>query len=661
MIKILGGLVAAIVIAAGGFFGFEFYVQHRIAGEVDAALEQIRATGGKASRGKVTFDLLSRTSTIADISGQSAAQPPVIIKIGSLTASKVGQSDTARFSAECIEIADIEIGAAMAPQALNVTYKVPRITVKDFSGPASLQQQPASSSPVDIYRSALAQFAGVTATSITAPSVAATMNQGTATPGGGEFAYTGLAIEGIKDGRIANAKVQRAVFTLNAQPPTGKPERLLGDLADIAGYDIDTTAMAAMFDPQKANDDQYYRVYRQITTGPYVITSGQGLNMRIEGMTVDDVALRPSRMQLPELLALIPAPGAAPPTPAPARALTDKVAKLYEGIRIGNSEMRGFAVETPQGPIRLATMRANLDSGKINEFAVEGLDGRTPQGPVKLGRFALKSLDVANLLRLSAQFAGSPQPPSPDKVLEMIPLIGGVELKGLVVPFKNTGKPVSIENFSLDWGQFVGPIPTKVRLTAKMTSPVDATDPSVRPLIAAGLDTATIDSDFGAAWTEAAKTFALEPVSLDFSGLLKANARLSLSNVPRGVFTLNPVQAASMAEQIEAGGFELVLRDTGAVDITVAQFARSQNLSREAARSAIVDSIRAVREQASAASPDALSALETIARFVETPRQTLNVKLTPRGKVTGARLMQLLNTDPMATLAQFRIEASTGL
>ncbi len=150
-------------------------------------------------------------------------------------------------------------------------------------------------------------------------------------------------------------------------------------------------------------------------------------------------------------------------------------------------------------------------------------------------------------------------------------------------------------------------------------------------------------------------------MSLDFSGLLKANARLSLGNVPRGVFTLNPVQAASMAEQIEAGGFELVLRDTGAIDITVAQFARSQNLSREAARSAIVDSIRAVREQASAASPDALSALETIARFVETPRQTLNVKLTPRGKVTGAQLMQLLNTDPMAALAQFRIEASTGL
>ena len=63
MVKILMGLVAAVVIAVGGFFGFEFYTQHRIAGEVEAAFEQIRAGGGKASHGKVSFDLRSRTLT----------------------------------------------------------------------------------------------------------------------------------------------------------------------------------------------------------------------------------------------------------------------------------------------------------------------------------------------------------------------------------------------------------------------------------------------------------------------------------------------------------------------------------------------------------------------------------------------------------------------
>ena len=201
---------------------------------------------------------MSRTVTIADLAAQSAAQPPVSVKIGSLTASGVSQPDAARFSAESIEITDVEIGAAMGPQpALSLTYKVPRITVKDYSGPASLQRPPASSSFVDVYRSVLEQFAGVAATSITAPSLTATINSGVATPGGGEVAYTGLAMQGIKDGKVASTKIDGVVFTVNAQPAGGKPDKLTGNLANIAGYDIDTTAVAAIFDPQKANDDQY--------------------------------------------------------------------------------------------------------------------------------------------------------------------------------------------------------------------------------------------------------------------------------------------------------------------------------------------------------------------------------------------------------------------
>ena len=67
MVKILMGLVAAVAIAVGGFFGFQFYTQHRIAGEVEATFEQLRAAGGKASHGEVSFDLRSRTLKIADI------------------------------------------------------------------------------------------------------------------------------------------------------------------------------------------------------------------------------------------------------------------------------------------------------------------------------------------------------------------------------------------------------------------------------------------------------------------------------------------------------------------------------------------------------------------------------------------------------------------
>ena len=137
MVKILMGLVAAIVIAVGGFFGFEFYMQHRVAGEVEAAFEQIRATGSKASHGKVSFDLLNRTVTVADIAVESAAQPPVSVKIVSFTASGVSQLDAARFAADSIEATGTEVGAGTASQAgWRVTYKAPQITVKDYSGPA---------------------------------------------------------------------------------------------------------------------------------------------------------------------------------------------------------------------------------------------------------------------------------------------------------------------------------------------------------------------------------------------------------------------------------------------------------------------------------------------------------------------------------------------
>ena len=66
-------------------------------------------------------------------------------------------------------------------------------------------------------------------------------------------------------------------------------------------------------------------------------------------------------------------------------------------------------------------------------------------------------------------------------------------------------------------------------------------------------------------------------------------------------------------------------------------------------------------ENVAAGNPDAVAASQTLARFLETPGQTLIIKLTPRAKVPALQLFQLLKTDPPSALAQFRIEASTGL
>jgi hypothetical protein len=246
-------------------------------------------------------------------------------------------------------------------------------------------------------------------------------------------------------------------------------------------------------------------------------------------------------------------------------------------------------------------------------------------------------------------------------MLGLFRVLEGAEIKGVVSPFKNTRQLVTIDTISLNWGQLVGSIPSKANLIVKMVTPTDPTSPAQRALTMAGVDKLAIDLDLGAAWTESSGAFALTPATIDLGNLARAQARFALANVPRGLFTTDPAQAMGQAAQIETGAIELSLHDSGVVDLVVAQFARIQNVSRDAARSAIVEMIRAQGEKVTAANLDARVAVDALAGFVATSGQTMTIKLTPLGKVPVLQLMDALNHEPIVALAQFRIEASTGL
>jgi hypothetical protein len=385
MVKILIGLVAGIVIAAAGFFGFQYYSQHRVIAEIETVFDQIRASGGKASHGNVSFDLGSRTLAIADVAVETAAQPPVGIKIARLTAAGVNQPDAARFSADTIEATDLELDTNLAANVdQQLVYKVPLIAVKDYSGPASLSQLPASASVIDIYRLVLQQFAAVSASSVTVPSILGTIHMGTAMSA--EVTYSNAVVEDIKDGKVAVMKVERVGFTITPQQ-AAKAAKITGEMANLVSRDFDSGATAAMLDPQKANDDHYYRMYGLTAAGPLTFKAEQGQALRIDRIRIDDVGVRPSRLQLPALFALIPPRGTVP-TPAQTRDIVEKMAHVYEGIHIGNAEMSDLSVQAPQGPFKLAGLRLNIDGGKFGELAIEGLDMRSPQGPVKVGRFS---------------------------------------------------------------------------------------------------------------------------------------------------------------------------------------------------------------------------------------------------------------------------------
>ncbi|MBR0705950.1 hypothetical protein [Bradyrhizobium liaoningense] len=655
MKRILIGLVVAAVLATGGWFGVNLYVQHRAIAEIEAAFEQVRAGGGKASHGKIGFDLPSRTLTIEEVNVEPGRGPLAGIKAASFKAVGVRQVDEARIAADNVAIDGVElaIDGAVGAAGMKMTYKIPQLTLTDYSGPARMQGAPASDSILDAYRFGLEQFANVAAASLNVPTITAAMT-GVTGGGTGEVTYSGLMFRNINRGKIEAVKMDRAVVAINVQQP--RPDKVTTGFSDVTIDDFDANVVIAALNPEKANDDSYHRVYRQISTA-YAMTSTSGIGAKIGRILVEDIAYQPSKFRPAELLAVLPKDPSASQSPAQIRELMEKVANLYDGARVGKVTIADLSMDTPQGAAKLNAIRYSQ-----GEFALEGLDAPSPQGQFKMERFALKSFSVTNLMRWAADLTKNVgRPPSPDQMLGLFGVLAGAEIKGVAAPYKATKKLVTIDTLSLDWGQLVGPIPSKAHLVAKFVTPTDPSDPKQLPLIASGIDKLAIDLDLGAAWAEQSNSFSLTPATLDIGGIARAQLRVALGNVPREVFSADPAQLMGQAARIEAGALEFSLRDNGGVDSAATQYARGKNVSRDAARQALADSVRVHRADVAAANPDAGTAVDAIASFVETPGQTLVIKLTPRAKAPLMQLMQLLQTDPQSALAQFRIEASTGL
>jgi hypothetical protein len=148
-------------------------------------------------------------------------------------------------------------------------------------------------------------------------------------------------------------------------------------------------------------------------------------------------------------------------------------------------------------------------------------------------------------------------------------------------------------------------------------------------------------------------------VSLDVTSLFSVTARVSVDNVPREMFSVDPDQALLAAEKVEAGLIEFVLRDAGALDLAIAQFAKQQGLSLRAARTVLIDTLNQSAAPLAKGNLDIRPVVEAIAQFIEAPRSTLTLRVIPKGRVIIQQAIETAIDDPTAALSQFRIEATT--
>ena len=664
VIAIVAGII---VIGTGAYFGWDLWAQFRTKSQVERVFDSFRTAFPTASHGRIELSGRTRTVKISNIILQSGDRATTI-KIDQLVAGGTKGPIAGRVAAVRIELTNWELTTTV-PIASGpaVSYKAPNIVIEAFSGPPTFPQKVNTASMIDVLRASLEYFAASTANAITIPKLVVTVTpraggEPSALSGTAEYTYNDLAMKEIRGGHIGTITTARTTFT--SDPSVPQLGSFAGAMAQFSLVDFDVNALLAMFDPSNAKNDNYLPLYKQTSGGPLEFRFAQGPSIQVEGFTVDSIAIRPLKLSIFSFLAMadsVPKPGT-PPTPEQARAIMDQVANMYEGMRIGKFEMRGIKMRMqPDIDFKLAAVRLiGLENGRLAEFAIEGLDGQSPQKePIHVGRFAFKGLHMANLVRQSSALTETGRIPSPDQMVGLLALLEGIELDDVNA---TSGKQaVRIDTFRLSWGQFVGSIPTKVRLSAKTTVPANLADAGTGGMLSgAGMDTLTTNVDLGVAWTEATKTLDISPAAIELVNSFAFTAKLSVRNVPRSMFSIDTTQAMAAADQLEAGPVEITLRDTGGLKTALTQYAKSKGLSEDDARKQIIDSVNETAKSTAQSNPDALVIGQAIVQFIEMPGSTLTIAVTPKGTVNFKKAFESSNGDPATAATLFTIEAKVA-
>jgi hypothetical protein len=280
---------------------------------------------------------------------------------------------------------------------------------------------------------------------------------------------------------------------------------------------------------------------------------------------------------------------------------------VYREISIGKLKTEGFSIDTPVFTTKIGEMvlerlsKDGMGLFSIASIEARGEDGSNDIGTFALGRFAIRDVvfptkeAIMALARLESDPLGGGQPiePSTRQILDVVPMVGGVELEGLAVDSDTTG-PIALDRFALTLGGFIPPVPTETQIELSGLSFPTAlvTDPDAKAFLEqAGIEQVNIDGRYATKWTEGENTFDLEPFALTVEGLGSAEVTMALSGVPRTVFEA-PDKAQLAMPQVMVDGVTARFSNAPKLAGPLADFAKQQQISPETAIGVIGDVIR---------------------------------------------------------------------
>ncbi len=674
------GIVAVLVLGAGGYAGVQYWAQHKAHAVIDEALANVRATGAKASLGSSAVSVKDRSLTLGDLSVTSA-DGALSLTVSRLAARGMGTPRDGRITADAVELENVTITRTDGPGGARLVETLPHVAIERYAGP--LVVTPTAGNAADLVAAnpvvlALRQLAGVDAARVDVPHAVTRMTAGKDGPLPGrarELTLDGIAATDVRSGRIARFSIAR--LTAEGQPAdpakadagaaapgkagsTGPDDAADTDdgslprveVSAILARDIDITPLFAT-----PADSGLKSVLGALETGAFTIEQQDDIRTEGAGLKLTSVALKPAAITAARLQALDALSADEPPAdPAPLLAEADA---LLRGIAFGAFEVRDMRTIEPVGGGRAALFALNkYEGGVLAEMRFEGVEGDSDGRTMKFGSISLTGLDLPRLLAL----AHASEPTRPDVALGGFRALTGVTLSGIEVPADTSGDkpadPIRIGRAGLTWGDFPdasGVLPGRIRFDlADVTGPIDAEDGEpFNTLAAAGLKEATFSLALGAVYDPATSSISLSPAEVEVKDAFRTAFTARLDNLPLKALASEEALTAAMPG-VNIGPLGLTITDHGLANLMLQRLAEADGVSVEEYRAHLLDLLNQGIAAAASGAPEAAAVGEAIARFIRDPK-TLEITATPKGRVP---LLAFINSDdPTAPLQLFSFTA----
>lgn len=650
MKKLAIGLGVVLLCVGAGIGGVE-YIQWRATSEVDAVFAGLRTGGREATHGEVTFDIMERNLVVKGISVREADGSTVAI--ASLVIEGVSAPKDGRISAREIKAEGIQIEVSATNDRPRSTYHLPSATVADYSGPDTLL--PRERGRYEALNLALRQMAQTKAAKLSIPRLDARIAPLRATEAASAIGYRKIEVEGIADGKIASLSFRDMGFTFTA--PADNPDLAAkGSLKGFVATDIDTAPVLAATRPSPASGVK--NVYGRVVATGYTLTHGDGTLMEIGEASALAVGFEPSPgvLERLETFSTLGEKGENL-TGTESQRLMETTAELVKAFAFTEFRMKDVVNLDETGAYRFGTITASdLKQGRLARLLVEKASGPSEGSvPFALESFAIKGFSPLPILAAAARAPGPEDQNSLDNTLAVVRAIEGIELKGLVSAASDTSV-VHLDALALDWGSFIGLVPTRIALKMEgLTVPLSAADGAgLGSLGDLGFDKVTMGADLAVAYDPAGRAIRLAPGSVSVAQAFSANLDLSLTQVRPEAFE-DPIAAIAAARQIAVGPVTFKLTDLGLVAMMLKARAESGSTTPEAVRTELVDLLIKAGSELAPLYPEAPTLADALARFVKTPG-TLEIRLEP---LSDLKLMDAIAADPAALLSDFRITATT--